>query len=220
MGDPLCLIMLGGAAPGPLAGRELTALLKENPYVVAADGGAEHLLRLGFKPRLLVGDGDSLSLASQQACLEAGVEFTCLPREKDLTDGEAALLAALRAGYRNLAVFGAWGGRPDHLLGNLLLPLAYRDKWESCVFYGEGFRACYCFGGHTLHGLPGDTVSLVALSPRVQNITLQGFRYPLRAYDTVLGSSRCLCNELAEAAGSVSFDSGIMLIIHHTSQAQ
>ena len=220
MDTPLCLIMLGGDAPGPLAAQELPALLKEEPYVVAADRGAEHLLRLGLKPHLLVGDGDSLSAETREACVKAGTQFLPLPRCKDLTDGEAAFGAALTAGYRRFAVFGAFGGRADHLLGNLLLPLAYRDNWASCVFYGEGFTAYYCFGAHTLKGRPGDTVSLVALSPRVENIVLQGFLYPLLAYDTALGSSRCLSNELKEATGRIKFDDGIMLVIHYKGPAR
>ena len=218
--SPLCLIMLGGESPGPLAGRALFALLEEGPYMVAADRGAEHLLQLGLMPQLLVGDGDSLSPETRQACLKAGVEFMILPREKNLTDGEAALSAAIEAGYRRLAVFGAFGGRTDHLLGNLLLPLAYRDKWDECNFYGEGFTAYYCFGDCTLSGRPGDTVSLLPLSYQVENITLQGFSYPLLDYHTVLGSSRCLCNQLKEPAGRIVFDNGIMLVMHYLGQTQ
>jgi len=221
MKTPLCLIMLGGEAPGPLATGDLSALLKEeDPYVVAADKGAQHLLRLGCMPRLVVGDGDSLSDEAREICRKAGAHFLTLPRAKDFTDGEAAFAAALDAGYRRLAVFGAFGGRVDHLLGNLLLPLAYRDKWESCRFYGEGFTACYCFGDHELSGCPGDTVSMTPLSPRVENITLQGFSYPLFAYHMELGASRCLSNELKSAKGRVTFDNGIMLIIHYKGQAQ
>jgi len=219
MKDPLCLIMLGGEAPGPLAAQALAALLEEHLYVVAADCGAEHLFQLGLMPQLVVGDGDSLCPETRQACFEAGVEFMILPREKNFTDGEAALSAALEAGYRNLAVFGAFGGRPDHLLGNLLLPLAYRDKWDNCIFYGEGFTACYCFGDHTLKGRPGDTVSLVALAPTVENINLHGFCYPLHDHQTVMGSSRCLSNQLKEVTGRITFNSGVMLVIHYKGQA-
>lgn len=219
MSSSLCLIMLGGEAPGPWAAKALYSQLQESPYVVAADKGAEHLLGLGVAPQLLVGDGDSLSPQAQEACVKAGAAILPLPRRKDLTDGEAALAAAVEAGCRRLVIFGAFGGRVDHLLGNLLLPLAYRNNWESCIFYGDEFTACYCFGDSSLTGRPGDNVSLVALSPRVTNITLQGFTYPLQNNDTALGSSRCLCNELAEATGRVTFDDGVMLIIHYTDQA-
>jgi len=217
MNDPLCLIMLGGEAPGLRAAQALTALLAEHPYLVAADRGAEHLLHLDLLPQLVVGDDDSLSPKAREACLQAGVEWLSLPRAKDITDGEAALQAALAAGYRHLAVFGAFGGNLDHLLGNLLLPLAYRGRWESCIFYGESLRAYYCFGDLELAGQPGDTISLVALAASVENITLRGFRYPLTNHSTVLGSSLCLRNELAEQQGHITFDNGIMLVIHYES---
>lgn len=220
MNDTLCLIMLGGEAPGPLAERELWALLSEHPYVVAADGGAEHLLRLGLAPHLLAGDGDSLSMVAREACRNKGTEFVDLPREKDFTDAEAAFLAVSAAGYHRMAVFGAFGGRLDHLLGNLLLPLALRESWANCTFYGEGFTAYYSFGYSVLHGRPGDTVSLLALSATVNNITLRGFKYPLLNTNTTLGASLCISNELIENTGNITFDNGIMLIIHYSGQVR
>ena len=219
MESPLCLIMLGGEAPGPLAEQALSTLLEEYPYVIAADRGAEHLLQMGLMPQLVVGDGDSLSEKAREACQRAQVNWLSLPQKKDLTDGEAALSAAVEAGYRRIAVFGAFGGRPDHLLGNLLLPLAYRAAWDSLIFYGEGFTAYYCFGNHLLTGQPGDTISLVPLSINVESITLQGFQYPLAGRNTVLGSSLCLRNELAAKTARITFDNGIMLIIHYKGQA-
>ncbi|MCL1816032.1 MAG: thiamine diphosphokinase [Clostridiales bacterium] len=219
MEHPLCLIMLGGDAPGFRAGQALTTLLKEVTYVVAADKGATHLLEFGLFPRLVVGDSDSLSDDAREACFKSGAEFVVLPREKNFTDWEAAFLAALDAGYRRLAVFGAFGGRFDHLMGNLLLPLAHRDKWDACTFYGEGFTAYYCFGDTVLIGRPGDTVSLIALTDTIDNLTLQGFSYPLLDYQTHLGSSRCLCNELNETIGHITFDKGIVLIVHYRGQA-
>ncbi|MCL1974776.1 MAG: thiamine diphosphokinase [Firmicutes bacterium] len=215
MKNSLCLIMLGGHAPGLFAERELFSLLEEHPYVVAADKGAEHLLQLGLTPQLVIGDGDSLSKSARAACKKSGAEFINLPREKDQTDAEAAVCAVFAAGYNHLAVFGAFGGRIDHMLGNVLLPLSYKDKWESCIFYGEGCTAFYCFGHCSLKGQPGDTVSLLPLSATIKNITLQGFKYALYNHDLELGSSLCLSNELTEEVGRITFDNGIMLIIHY-----
>lgn len=211
----LCLLMLAGEGPAGLALNELRTLMARQPYIVAADGGANSLAELGLTPHLLVGDGDSLNERALAACRAAGVGFTPLPREKDFTDGEAALSAVLDAGCRNFAVFGALGGGLDHQLGNLLLPLAYRERWDSVTFYGEDCRASYCFGQATLYGAPGDTVSLLPLSPAVTGLSLAGFRYPLNKATTLLGQSLTLRNELSAREARVEFEQGIMLIIHY-----
>lgn len=210
----LCMLFLGGERPRGLAQRVLLQGLQREHVMFAADSGAMHLLARGLTPHVLVGDGDSLSPAALQQCHNAGCEIYQLPREKDMTDGEAALQLALRKGYRELALFGAFGGKPDHLLGNLLMPLPYRAQWQSLTFYSQDSYAYYCFGDSEIEGRIGDTVSLVPLSETVQDIHLLGFRYPLQGVDTQLGSSLCLRNELAMERALIRFRSGIMLVVH------
>src|SRR5207248_6529790 len=81
--------------------------------VIAADGGAE----LGGAIDLLVGDLDSIS-AETLAVIEH-VERHAV--DKDATDLELALRAALRLEPEQILVFGSAGGRLDHLFGSLLI---------------------------------------------------------------------------------------------------
>ena len=209
------LIILGGDAPEGLAKQALLDLWPQAGLKIAADHGAEHLLALELLPDLVVGDDDSLSVSSRKALQAAGVAFISLPAAKDLTDGEAAYQAAFAAGYTSLAIFGAGGGRNDHWLGNLLLPLSCRDNWQQIIFYLEQSYAWYCFGAAEISGQPGDTVSLIALSEQVLDLTLKGFCYPLTKATTRLGSSLCLSNQLQATSAMVSFTSGgIMLVVH------
>lgn len=207
--------MLGGDKPSGLAAQALEQMLAEPVYCIAADSGADHLQAFGRLPDCLVGDADSISQTTLDACLAAGVAFTRLPRAKDWTDGEAALQAAFATDCKELQIFGAPGGRLDHQLHNLLLPLAYRSQWQNLTFYGADFRAWYCFGSGLVQGTPGDTVSLLPLSAAVNDIYLEGFAYPLQGVNTVLGSSLCMSNELAAPEGRIRFAAGgIMLVIH------
>ena len=212
--QPFAIIILGGDAPLGLGLQALKDLWPLAGLKIAADSGAEHLLALSLLPDLVVGDGDSLNAASQAVLKQSGVEFISLPVDKDLTDGEAAYQTAFAAGYKNLAIFGADGGRSDHWLGNLLLPLNCREQWQQIIFYLNQSYAWYCFGATEINGQPGDTVSLIALSDEVRNITLEGFAYPLQNATTQRGSSLCLSNRLQEANGYVSFAAGgIMLVV-------
>jgi thiamine pyrophosphokinase len=83
--------------------------------VIAADGGARHAARLGLTVDLWVGDGDSLDDAHVASLEAAGVPIRRARTDKDETDAELALLAALERGPARITVLGALGGeRLDH----------------------------------------------------------------------------------------------------------
>lgn len=90
--------------------------------VVAADGGAAACERLGLRPDLVVGDMDSLDAAVLETLERDSVEIRRVPRDKDETDSELALLTALERGAGRITVVGAFGGpRLDHELANVAL---------------------------------------------------------------------------------------------------
>ena len=62
--------------------------------ILAADGGADLLVELGFVPDYLVGDSDSISEKALNT-MPAGTVRVELARDKDFTDGELATAAAV-----------------------------------------------------------------------------------------------------------------------------
>ena len=90
--------------------------------VVAADGGARHAGRLGLRVDRWVGDGDSIDAADLEALRAAGVPIELVAAEKDESDTELAIGAAVAAGADEVLVLGAFGGaRLDHAIANLSL---------------------------------------------------------------------------------------------------
>ena len=88
--------------------------------VVAADGGARHATGLGVRIDRWVGDGDSLPAAALAELRAAGVPVELVAAEKDETDTELALRAAVEAGATDVVILGAFGGpRLDHALANV-----------------------------------------------------------------------------------------------------
>ena len=80
---------------GPLLATEALKARLRGYRLLAADSGGRHALALGLTPELWLGDFDSSPPWLQEA-LSAPKEV--LPREKDLTDGEALLRKALELG--------------------------------------------------------------------------------------------------------------------------
>jgi thiamine pyrophosphokinase len=92
-----------------------------NDRVIAADYGAHHARAWGWPVHLLAGDLDSLPADEAAALRVEGVPIVTAPQAKDETDLELALAHALGKGAREIVICGALGGRPDHLLANVLL---------------------------------------------------------------------------------------------------
>ena len=90
--------------------------------VIAADAGIRHAAPLGLAPELWVGDFDSVPAELRDAFPE--VERRVFPADKDQTDGEIAIDAALALGATSLVLAGAFGGkRADHAFLHLALAL-------------------------------------------------------------------------------------------------
>src|SRR5688500_13354490 len=117
-GGPMRIVVVasGTLAPGDerwLDGADL---------VMAADGGAASLDRLGRRPDRLVGDLDSADPELVERLGATGTRVERHPVDKDSSDTELALDAALAEGAERIDLVGATAGdRLDHELANLLL---------------------------------------------------------------------------------------------------
>src|SRR5829696_5858200 len=115
--DRLVVVFAGGDAVPP----EVADHLPRDAYVIAADSGLDHARALGWPVDLVVGDLDSVSVAALTDARATGVAVEEHAAEKDETDLELALDAAVRWGATHVTVVGGHGGRLDHLLANILL---------------------------------------------------------------------------------------------------
>ena len=173
--------------------------------VIAADGGAE----LGGPIDLVVGDLDSIS-AETLAGIER-VERHAV--EKDATDLELALAAALRLEPDRILVLGSAGGRLDHLLGSLLL-LAAEEYAGLDVDAQIGTAAVQVVRGErTLLGNPGELVSLLAVNGPASGVVTDGLVYPLRGETLHPGSSRGISNVFAANEARIQVELGVLLAV-------
>jgi thiamine pyrophosphokinase len=182
--------------------------------VVAADGGANWLARMGIRPDLVVGDLDSIDAGLLRSLEEAGSTVERHPAEKDASDGELAVRAAWARGAREVSVVGGLGARPDHELSNVGLLAADRPAGSDLrLVRGSTTVRLIRPGNQWLgSGIAGDTVSLVPY-PQAAGITTGGLRYPLRGEELAAGTSRGLSNEVIEPPATVTVEEGLLLAI-------
>jgi thiamine pyrophosphokinase len=191
--------------------------------VVAADGGVRHAPALGLTVDRWVGDGDSTAPEELEVLAAAGVAIDRAAVDKDESDTELALLAAVGAGADLVTILGGLGGaRVDHAIANLaLLQHPALGEREARLFDDAGARLSL-LAGPDRHGLPvareltgrvGDLVSLVPVGESAQHVETEGLRYPLHSETLILGRARGLSNVRTAETARVSVGSGRLLVI-------
>ena len=185
--------------------------------VIAADGGLRHLLPLGHRPDALIGDLDSLPAGV--VAEEAAGRVIRHPRDKDETDLELALLYAV-AQYpgHEVLILGGFGGRLDHMLANILVlahprllgqPIRFVDDRESAWLLAADPP-----GETTIHGAPGDIVSLLPLGGPAHVLATTGLRWPLHNGTLLFGPARGVSNEMTAAVATVRLGTGVVVCVH------
>jgi thiamine pyrophosphokinase len=205
-----CLVLAGGPGDDLPEPDHLGAF----DLVVCADGGAHHAALLGLRPDVVVGDLDSLGAAERRRLEEAGCLFAVHPAAKDETDLELALLHAVRQGADDITIIGAFGGRPDHQLANLLLLSDRRLAAAQIHMLSRQWDVILCRKQAVVEGQRGDTVSLIPLSRQVRGVWTDGLQYPLRGETLLRGPARGVSNVMLAGTAIVRVDSGLVFIMH------
>ena len=159
---------------------------------IAADGGMAHAAALGLDVELWVGDFDSAS-ASLQAD-HAGVRRETYPADKDKTDGELAIAAAIARGANELLLVGGLGGQTDHAVGHLGQMLALAARGIAAMASSGTEEAYPLLPGRLALDLPvGSRLSIIALC-ELTGLDIAGVRWPLAGATVPLGSTRTQSN--------------------------
>jgi thiamine pyrophosphokinase len=191
------------------------ALLKPDDILIAADGGAAHMLAQHLMPNAAIGDFDSLGAEEQRALEMAGVNIFRYPEKKDLTDLELAIRYAQSLGAQDILMLGALGNRWDQTLANLLLPAAAAYKDLRIHLVDENQEITLIRAGQTvdLVGRPGSTLSLIPLAGDAGGITTRGLEYALDRETLLFGSTRGISNVMLDEPVSVTLETGMLLCV-------
>ena len=99
------------------------------PLVVCLDGAANRLLQQGYRPHLIIGDGDSIQPGLAQ---RYGLEFIRVD-EQETNDLSKAVRHLRERGCCRLMMLGITGRRDDHTLGNISLLVYYLQMGVKAV---------------------------------------------------------------------------------------
>ncbi len=183
--------------------------------LIACDSGARHLAAAKMTPDVVIGDMDSVH-HEQLADFEGqGVKIIRHPAGKDLTDTALALDYALGLKPKKIDIWGAQGGRLDHTLANLFLLIRGKQAGVKTRLMDEYCEAFVSGSQTTIMDASGCLVSLVALSWRVEGVSLKGFQYPLNNETLSISESRGVSNMIMADRAAILVRSGDLLVIRY-----
>ena len=188
--------------------------LAADAWVVAADAGARHATTLGLAIDQWVGDGDSLDPADQAELVARGVPMALAPTDKDESDTELSVRAALERSPVSMVILGAHGGlRLDHALANVAL-LAMADLHDlPTTILSATSRIRLVHDHAVLDGRIGDLVTLLPVGGDAHGVTTTALRYPLRDETLLDGRTRGLSNVRTATRAEVRVRDGRLLVI-------
>lgn len=200
------LVFGGGDTP-------LSPIVDELPradLVVAANGGYDTALALGYRVDVLVGDFDSITANAFPDHLIQERH----PEDKDATDLELALTLVLREDPSRVVVVGASGGRLDHELA--VAGLLCSDRLASIDeidWISDRGSAHVVRRRRAIHGDVGALITLTPMHGDATGVTTKGLEWELNNDTLVAGSTRGVSNVLVSPVADIKVETGCLLVI-------
>ncbi len=203
------LVVASGAPLGAVERAPQTDL------VIAADAGLEVLLQAGRSVDLVVGDLDSVSPEALSDASAGGAEIQQHRRDKDESDLELALTAAISSGAKRVQVLLRDGGRLDHQLANLLVLASPRWRQADIDAVVGEHRVWVVHGGdqRRIPLVAGEALALHAVGATAEGVTTTNLRYPLVDGDLPPLVALGISNEAVVDAPTIRVESGVVLAI-------
>ena len=184
---------------------ELNPDLITEEYIVAADAGFRHVR--DKKVAALIGDLDTLGKAPK------GINLIRFPVEKNATDGELAIDYLHEQGCRLLTIYGAFGGKIEHIIGNLNL-LAYADSLGISAHINDGNMSAYfCRNYIEIPSVKGDEVSIFPFGGNAVAARSEGLYYPLNDLTLDSKKSRGISNRATADKIVLQISEGAVMIL-------
>lgn len=189
-------------------------LSKDYGTIIAIDGGANHLYKMGIKADYIVGDLDSIEEKVFEKSKDEGVEYYKYPCKKDETDSELGILLAIEKGNMCIDIYAALGGRIDHELINigLLYYILKKGVYPRIISETEDI---YILENDeiAIEGNKGDIVSVIPCKGDAKGVTLRDLEYPLDEFDLEYSTPRGVSNVMLDNVCHINVRDGCLLIV-------
>ena len=208
---PRAVVISNGFAHDYKACKEL---IKDDDFIICADGGVKHLLNMDKLPDLWIGDFDSCRHADMLVRYPElkSVDTLVLKKDKDETDTHFCCIKALEMGYKNIAIMFAGGGRIDHMLSNIHLLEYIGKRGATATICDEKNTISLCTDSITITK-QRKYLSIIPLDSEVLVHSTKGLMYPLKDFALPREISMGVSNEITDEEAEITLKSGLALIV-------
>jgi len=185
-------------------------------FFVGVDRGSLWVLEKKLFLALAVGDFDSVTVEERQLIQANAQHFVQAQPEKDDTDLDLALLTIFeKSPQAQVTIFGALGGRIDHMLANVFLPsnsklAPYMRQIE--IEDGQNLIS-YCPEGISRLEPRSDYDYLAFMPVRDSRLTILGAKYELTE-ENFFFKKVYASNEYIDREVSVTCPDGYVVVLH------
>ena len=177
--------------------------------VIYADAGYKFADVIGKKNVLgVVGDFDSLGKAPE------GQKIIDLEVEKNFTDGERAVRYAKECGATEIVIYGAYGGKIEHVLGNIALLKIADDLGLKAVIKDRENVTRLIRDTVEITAEKGSALSLIPYGGDCTVKDSKGLYYPLKNLTLTCADTRGISNVVTESKVVLDVVKGQALAIY------
>ena len=108
-------------------------VLETARFVACCDGAVDAYVARGGVPSVIVGDGDSISVANKERFGDILIKID----DQETNDLTKTVKQLMERGMKRIAIVGATGKREDHTLGNISLLLEYMAMGAEVRMYTD-----------------------------------------------------------------------------------
>ena len=183
----------------------IRSLVHDDDFIICADGGANHLKRLGLTADVLIGDFDSIDPNIKKGAAKV-IEY---PAKKNFTDGELCVNYAVENGFKDILLLGMSGTRLDHTINNILLLF----RCENGCLINEYSEIYALRDNIKIANKKGKTLSVIPLYGDLEGMITSGLEYPLNNETLYFGEARGNSNVIASDNAEITVKKGRGIVV-------
>lgn len=202
-----CIIIGNGKPPQ----KKVINFLKNKGFntLIAADGGANKLLKYNLLPDYIIGDLDSIEKQTIDKFADTS-RIIKIKRQND-TDIEKSLKFAIKSGFNEAVLIGVTGDRLDHTICNLGIVLKFTEK-ITLKLISENSILIPFNKKIEFTTIPNETISLYGFN-NINKIKTEGLFYPLKNENLSFGGKESTSNKTISDKVKIEVKNGIVFVI-------
>lgn len=190
----------------------LKVVVKESDFIICADGGMDHIIKINELPDLVLGDLDSISQNGLRYIEEKNILIQKFPSIKDATDTGLALEYLIENGFKDITLMGVTGTRQDHTMANIFLLNHLHEKGIKGKIVDDNNTIYLVDKYLELEYIEDSFISIIPITEEGIEVSLIGFFYNLDNINIKFGSTHGVSNKIVEEKGIIKIHKGKALV--------